>query len=1509
MKKRFTFNYQPIFRVLNALLPRQWNSTWELKLHSHTGTVSCVYVDSGNNLNKNLIQSQQKQHLFFPLRIFLLLTLVSSLSLQQVFATTFPCDDVSYRLQGNPSALYKVDLETGIATQLFSASTLGNRKMTALGYSPEDGFLYAYQSGTNDIIQIHNDGGTSVKDITGLPSNVEYNAGEISKDGIFYLYRSGDATMQKVDISARTTSTLTLSASSSVGDISISADAKYIYGIATNNGQMVTYNASTGARTLTDVGIPAMTTSTYIDKSGNLFFINDANSTVYQVTGPNSSPDTESGVQVSPTLNTAISTTDGARCTNAFAPLQPTFSCATFKSYLFQGDGNADGGTLNSNTRVYEINIVNGSSTQVHGQLIPSSSNSKTSVNNVGFNITDSYLWGFRRGTNQLVRMGSDWSVSFFAISGLPTDVPFNAGDIDANGILYLFRGHQNVSSSQVLRVDLKPSSSTYLTLLSPLTLAPVDATREMIDLAINPVDGHLYGINATTGNLLRINSSTGAVSTVGATNIPIANPVSNAFGACYFDNAGTLYVSQNSSGKIYRIPKAATSATGIFVSNGPVTDDNDGARCFQQPITELASLSGNIFDDGNALTDNLVNKSGTGSVVIDGTDIDDDVAGNQPIYATLVNSSGVAVTTVPVISTGTYSFLAVSPGTYSVVLSTNASGSTMASLPTNWNNTGEKLGTTTGSDGTVNGILTGLSVSSADIENANFGINKKPDVNNATLAAQPNPGGTNQALVASTAFTGTDLEDGTYTNNLTGRTVTLTPAANATLYYNGSAVSTTLVVTSFDPTKVTIDPTATGATSAGNHPTFTYSVKDNAGVFADPATVTVPFTAPVTSISGNVFDDGNGLTDNTVNKSGASSIVINGSDIDPVVSDNQPIYVTLVNSSNVALATVQVSSTGTYTFTGVAPGNYTIVLTTNSAGSTSTSLPASWTNVGEKLGTGTGSDGSANGILTGITVASSNVTDANFGINKKPDVNDATLAAQTNPGGTVQAPVSSTAFTGTDLEDGTYTNNLTGRTVTLTPAANATLYYNGSAVSTTLVVTSFDPTKVTIDPTATGATSAGNHPTFTYSVKDNAGVFADPATVTVPFTAPVVVTVSLSGSVLNDGNGLTDNLVNKSGTSSIVINGTDIDPAVTGNQPIYVTLVNSGGTSLTTVQVSSTGTYTFNGVAAGTYSVVLSTNAAGSTSMSLPTSWTSVGEHLGTGTGSDGPANGILTGLVVASSNVTDANFGIDKKPVVNDATVTAQVNPGGTAQAPVSSTAFTGSDLEDGTYPTNLTGRTVILTPATNGTLYYSGTAVTGTQTITSFDPTKVTLDPTATGATTGSSGASPDPTFTYAVKDNAGVVSDPKTVTVPFTLGVPDLTPIIYALPATQYGTTNFTVVIDVYNLLPTASNGLITLYVTKDPLVKLSFNNSSVLVGNKVVQNGIWTFDERNADFYILTTTEVITGEGHKSFGLTGVLTPGNTKGTLTISTTIVGRSGGEVRIDNNSDADKIDYFKK
>ena len=304
---------------------------------------------------------------------------------------------------------------------------------------------------------------------------------------------------------------------------------------------------------------------------------------------------------------------------------------------------------------------------------------------------------------------------------------------------------------------------------------------------------------------------------------------------------------------------------------------------------------------------------------------------------------------------------------------------------------------------------------------------------------------------------------------------------------------------------------------------------------------------------------------------------------------------------------------------------------------------------------------------------------------------------------------------------------------------------------------------------------SAPTGPTIEYSVNGTTyqagtvfsnlapGVYSVTARYTGTFactSTPVSVTInsSICGNVFNDANGLTDNTVNGPG-----VNGTSV-----GGTPVYASLV-SNGVVIATVPVTSTGTYSFTNVANGSYSVVLTTNSGGSTTPSLPTNWVSTGENIGIAAGNDGSVNSILP-IIVSSASVTNANFGIEQRPVVTGGTNAPQANPGGTVAAPVSSTLFTGTDPEDGAYPNNLTGRTVTLTPATNGTLYYNGTPVTTTTVIPKFDPTKLTLDPIATGATTGAGGAAPDPTFTYTVKDNAGVESLPKTIVVPFTAPLP-------------------------------------------------------------------------------------------------------------------------------------------
>ncbi|MBD2757191.1 choice-of-anchor A family protein [Spirosoma validum] len=280
------------------------------------------------------------------------------------------------------------------------------------------------------------------------------------------------------------------------------------------------------------------------------------------------------------------------------------------------------------------------------------------------------------------------------------------------------------------------------------------------------------------------------------------------------------------------------------------------------------------------------------------------------------------------------------------------------------------------------------------------------------------------------------------------------------------------------------------------------------------------------------------------------------------------------------------------------------------------------------------------------------------------------------------------------------------------------------------------------------------------------------------PFSGniPTTSSITISGSVFNDSNGLTDGTVN----------GTPVN-TLSGNT-FSASLVGSDGKVKATTTLTN-GTYAFTNVTPNaSYSIVLSNYPAvvgsGPPSTTLTGGVINTGEHIGTGSGSDGTPDGVIS-VAVSTNSVTDVNFGV--------------------------------------------------------------------------------------------------------------------KTL--------PDLTPIIYARPSTIYGTTEITVVVDVVELNSIATNGLITVKVTRDAKISLSFPTNATSINNKTVQNTLWTCNSLDPTYYILTTTSVVPAGDKLSFGFTGTLTPGATTGVLTMSSVILGGSGGENRVNNNVDADKIDYFQQ
>ena len=385
-----------------------------------------------------------------------------------------------------------------------------------------------------------------------------------------------------------------------------------------------------------------------------------------------------------------------------------------------------------------------------------------------------------------------------------------------------------------------------------------------------------------------------------------------------------------------------------------------------------------------------------------------------------------------------------------------------------------------------------------------------------------------------------------------------------------------------------------------------------------------------------NVYNDTNGLRDNTVNGAGINQ------------PSTTPIYANLLSSANNVLATIAIASGGTYSFAGLYPANYKVQVSTNAGtvgnSAPATALPTQWVNTGENLGSGSGSDGTVDGKLA-VTLSTSNVNNTNFGIEQRPMAMDTTTISQVNPGGTTNVSVSAGLFVPQDsggrvdsLSIISFPVNVTSITINGTTYTSSTFPAAGVKIPTN---SSGSPTQpITIDP-VNGAITV----TIQFKPFDNAGFpCINPWTISLPFHL-----LSISGHVYNDLNALTDNTVSGAGINK------------PNNTQIYAYLLDGSNIVLSKVSVDSTGSFTFNNQYPGSYTTMISISTANvsnpAPAVSLPTNWLNTGEFLGTGVGSDGTVNGKLA-VVLASSNIINANFGIEQLCLAHNKSYTG-LNP----------------------------------------------------------------------------------------------------------------------------------------------------------------------------------------------------------------------------------------------------------
>ncbi|TVX93740.1 DUF7507 domain-containing protein [Paenibacillus agilis] len=226
-------------------------------------------------------------------------------------------------------------------------------------------------------------------------------------------------------------------------------------------------------------------------------------------------------------------------------------------------------------TQWFNINLVTG--TAISQGIV----NPAVSINAIGYNPLDNYIYGYDRTNNLITRVDRSGNVTDLAPlpPGLPAD-DYICGTFDLSGFLYLLaRG-----ASRFFVVDLRPNTATFMKLVNPANGfqeqtsnfgVAFSKTPTISDWVFRPLDGNLYGVDPS-GPVIRIVPTTGAVTNL--TTTPLVTATS--FGAMAIDAADNIYAISNTNGGIYRYTITGNKATSARFSTTITTNLNDATLC-----------------------------------------------------------------------------------------------------------------------------------------------------------------------------------------------------------------------------------------------------------------------------------------------------------------------------------------------------------------------------------------------------------------------------------------------------------------------------------------------------------------------------------------------------------------------------------------------------------------------------------------------------------------------------------------------------------------------------------------------------------------------------------------------------------------------------------------------------------------------------------------------------------------------------------------------------------------
>lgn len=154
------------------------------------------------------------------------------------FNNPFACNENMYMSQNNPTQLNTVNTTTLTNLQFSPLGANSGMNFNAIGYNVIDNHIYGIKNNTGELIKFGADGSfVNLGTVSGLPINVEYNAGEFDLAGNLYVKQSGaGTTLYKINVSTKVASSITLNSNITVLDFAFNKNDSQLYAVLANIG-------------------------------------------------------------------------------------------------------------------------------------------------------------------------------------------------------------------------------------------------------------------------------------------------------------------------------------------------------------------------------------------------------------------------------------------------------------------------------------------------------------------------------------------------------------------------------------------------------------------------------------------------------------------------------------------------------------------------------------------------------------------------------------------------------------------------------------------------------------------------------------------------------------------------------------------------------------------------------------------------------------------------------------------------------------------------------------------------------------------------------------------------------------------------------------------------------------------------------------------------------------------------------------------------------------------------